>query len=221
MPKRRTSRGSARTLATTQFCLNSCSQSGKSCNSSSLCALSSSSILFGFSYSADFCNVFHRNSSLVLPLIAARFPLPNTESSDEDVEEVGEDDVEKCLRHVVFDRWSNREYIRGPRKASRAKQMRVFLHETSPSRMSNSLTFSVISSVVCTSPLAVITVVGLLDVLMVSKSAEVKSFLLILCILAPESTTSSLSSGSFVDAAGSTHSSAGQWHAAWSFSSSL
>ena len=59
------------------------------------------------------------------------------------------------------------------------------------------------SSLVCTSPLAVITVVGFLDILMVSKnSAELRSFLLTMCILAPESTTNSLSSGSFVDAAG-------------------
>ena len=58
--------------------------------------------------------------------------------------------------------------------------------------------------------MAVITVVGLLDVLMVSSSAELKTRLLTICILAPESTTNSLSSGSFVDAARCTHSSAGK-----------
>ena len=42
--------------------------------------------------------------------------------------------------------------------------------------------------------LAVMTVVGLLDVVKVSNSAEFKSFLLIMCIDAPESTTNSLSS---------------------------
>ena len=67
---------------------------------------------------------------------------------------------------------------------------------------SNCLTSSVASSLVCKSPLAVITVVGLLDVLMVSNSAELRSFLMTICILAPDSTTNSLSSGSFVDAAG-------------------
>ena len=75
---------------------------------------------------------------------------------------------------------------------------------------SNGLTFSVASSLVCTSPLAVITVVGLLDVLMVTSSAESRSVSLTICILAPESTTNSLSSGSFVDAAGRTNSSAGK-----------
>ena len=71
------------------------------------------------------------------------------------------------------------------------------------------------------SPLAVITVVGLLDVLRVSNSAELKSFSLTICILAPESTTNYLSYGSFVDAAGSTHSTAGKWNVALSFSLSL
>ena len=77
------------------------------------------------------------------------------------------------------------------------------------------------SSLIFTSLLAVITVVGLLDVLMVSNSAELRSFLLTTCILAPESTTDSLSSGSFVDAAGSTHSSAGSQNVALSLSLSL
>ena len=46
------------------------------------------------------------------------------------------------------------------------------------------------------------TVVGLLDVVKVSNSAEFKSFLLIMCIDAPESTTNSLSSCLRVDSAG-------------------
>ena len=54
------------------------------------------------------------------------------------------------------------------------------------------MTFSVASSLVCTSPLAIITDVGLLDVLMVSNSA-----------------------------ARSTHSSAGEYNVALSFSLSL
>ena len=52
------------------------------------------------------------------------------------------------------------------------------------------------------SPLAVMTVVGTLDVVKVSISAEFKSFLLIMCIDVPESTTNSLSSGSRFDGAG-------------------
>ena len=56
---------------------------------------------------------------------------------------------------------------------------------------SNSLTYTVASSFVCTSPLAVITVVGLLDVVTVSNSAEFKSIFLNMCIDALESTTNS------------------------------
>ena len=44
------------------------------------------------------------------------------------------------------------------------------------------------------------TIVGLHDFVKVSISAEFKSFLLIICIDAPESTTNSLSSGLRVDA---------------------
>ena len=73
---------------------------------------------------------------------------------------------------------------------------------------SDCLTFSVASYLVCTSPFAVITVFGLLDVLTVSNSPEL-FFLADQNTIAPESTTNSLSSSSFVDAAGSTHSSAG------------
>ena len=61
--------------------------------------------------------------------------------------------------------------------------------------ISNSLAWTVVSSYVCTSRLAVMTVVGLLNVVKVSNSAEFKSFLLIMCIDASESTTNSLSSG--------------------------
>ena len=61
---------------------------------------------------------------------------------------------------------------------------------------------SVASSCVCTSPLAVMTVVGLLHVVTVSNSAEFKSFLPIMCIDAPESTTNSLSSCLRIDGAG-------------------
>ena len=66
--------------------------------------------------------------------------------------------------------------------------------------ISNSLTYTVASSCVCTSPLAVMTIVGLHDFVKVSISASLKSFLLIMCIDAPESTTKSHSSGLRVDA---------------------
>ena len=59
---------------------------------------------------------------------------------------------------------------------------------------------TVASSCVCTSPLAVMTIVGLHDFVKVSISASLKSFLLIVCIDAPESTTNSRSSGFNVDA---------------------
>ena len=66
--------------------------------------------------------------------------------------------------------------------------------------ISNSLTYTVDSSCVCISQLAVVTVVGLRDFVKVSISAEFKSFLLIMCIDAPESTTNSRSSGLRFDA---------------------
>ena len=66
--------------------------------------------------------------------------------------------------------------------------------------ISNSLTYTIASSCVCTSPLAVMSVVGLHDFVKVSISTLLKSFLLIMCIDAPESTTNSLSSGFNVDA---------------------
>ena len=64
----------------------------------------------------------------------------------------------------------------------------------------NSLTYTIASSCVCTSPLAVMTIVGLHDFVKVSISAFLRSFLLIMCIDGPESTTNSLSSDFNVDA---------------------
>ena len=58
--------------------------------------------------------------------------------------------------------------------------------------ISNSLTYTVASSCVCTSPLAVVTIVRLRDSVKVSISAEFK---LIMCIDTPESKTISRSSG--------------------------
>ena len=78
---------------------------------------------------------------------------------------------------------------------------------------------NVASSCVCTSPLAVMTIVGLHDFVKVSTiSAEFKSFLLIMCIDAPESTTHSLSSSLRFDGAGRHQFSEGEKNAASCFS---
>ena len=61
------------------------------------------------------------------------------------------------------------------------------------------------------------TVVGLSETHTVSNSAELRSFLLTICMLAPESTTNSLSSGFFVDAACKIYSSGGEQNVAFSF----
>ena len=62
------------------------------------------------------------------------------------------------------------------------------------------------------------TVVGLLDVVTVSNSVEFQSFLLIMCIDAPESTTNSLSSGLRADGASRHQFSEGENNAVSSFS---
>ena len=70
------------------------------------------------------------------------------------------------------------------------KELPVYLRETLLSRINPyALTYTVASSFVSTSPLVVITVVGLLETLTHSHSAELKSFLLTICMLAPESST--------------------------------
>ena len=67
-------------------------------------------------------------------------------------------------------------------------------------KISNSLTYKIASSCVCTSPLAVMTIVGLHDLVKISISASLKSFLLIMCIDAPESSTNFRSSSLRFDA---------------------
>ena len=64
---------------------------------------------------------------------------------------------------------------------------------------------TVASSFVSTTPLAVTTVVGLVEILTVYNSAASRSILLTICMLAPESTTNSLYSTFIVDAARKTH----------------
>ena len=60
----------------------------------------------------------------------------------------------------------------------------------------------VLPQFVCTSPLAVTTVVVFLDLRRVSSSSELKTFLLSMCIEASESTTNARSSGDCEVAAG-------------------
>ena len=51
-----------------------------------------------FSLSDDPCDGFHRDSSLIISLLCvAGFSVPITLSCDEDVEEVGEDEVEEVV----------------------------------------------------------------------------------------------------------------------------
>ena len=98
-----------------------------------------------------------------------------------------------------FDHGSIRKNIRFIAKLSE-RQYCVLEDFQSQEYISNSLTYTVASSCVCTSPLAVMTIVGLHDFVREYISALLRSFLLIMCIDAPESTTNSRSSGLRVDA---------------------
>ena len=86
----------------------------------------------------------------------------------------------RCYPHP-YSHWSIHRNARFHRKACRAIILLACF------RRSNSLTYTVASSNVCTSPLAFMTVVGLNDFVKVSISAEFNSSLLITCIDAPES----------------------------------
>ena len=83
------------------------------------------------------------------------------------------------LWDVVLDRWSSGSYTSDLRRVFPSERTAgVSSRSITVTNKSNSWTHTVASSLVCTSPLAVITVVGLLDVLMVSNSAEFGSRLL-------------------------------------------
>ena len=84
------------TFSSTSPCLNSCSQSGTPCKSS-LCNSSSSSFLFGFLISADSCDGSLRADSLVLSLLLVAGIYLSVVYCDEDVGEVGEDEVEDLV----------------------------------------------------------------------------------------------------------------------------
>ena len=94
-------RGSEGLRSSTNFSLNSWSQSENSCNRS-LCTSSRPSSFFLFSVSVGLCIGFPCSSSLVLPLLSgAGFSVylstSNTESCDEDVEEIGVGVVEELV----------------------------------------------------------------------------------------------------------------------------
>ena len=75
---------------------------------------------------------------------------------------------------------------------------------------SKSLTYTAASWFVCTSPLAVMTVVGFLDTRTVYSYAEFRSLLLSMCIDALELTINSLSCGSIQDGEGRHQTSEGE-----------
>ena len=86
-----------RNIFINQILFESCSHSGTSRNIP-LRNSSSSSMLFAFSVSADPCNGFQRDSSLIISLLsAAGFSVLIRLSCDEDVEVLGEDDVEELV----------------------------------------------------------------------------------------------------------------------------
>ena len=86
------------------------------------------------------------------------------------------------------------ENIRFYRTAFLATILLACFRGLSVRNISNSWTYTVACSCVCTSPLALMTIVRLHDFVKVSISTSLKSFLLIICIDAPESTTNSRSS---------------------------
>ena len=115
-----------------------------------------------FSVSADLCSGFPRNSSLVLPLLSVAGFSVIAVSCDEDVEEAGVDDAEELVdkpgttkgalfdlwqsvllpsfgEMCVFDRWSSGKYTHDPRRASREKELWVFLQEAPLSRVNQIL----------------------------------------------------------------------------------
>ena len=101
---------------------------------------------------------------------------------------------------MVFDHWSIRRSTRFTAKLTERQYCWRVLEDFHCQEYIQFSTYTIASSCVCTSPLAVMTVVGLHGFVKVSISALRRSFLLIMCIDAPESTTNSLSSGFNVDA---------------------
>ena len=110
----------------------------------------------------------------------------------------------------MSDHWSNGNYTQVLRRVFPSERTAgVSSRSIAVTNKTNSLTYTVASSFVSTSPSTVTTVVGFFDILTVSNAALLRSFLLTMCMLAPESATNSLFSGLLVDAAASIHSQEG------------
>ena len=99
-----------------------------------------------------------------------------------------------------FDHWSTCRNIRGLRRVVAGVPSRI----CTVTNQSRSLTYTVASSFVCTSPLAVMTVCWDSGDSNSLSSAKFRSFLLSMCVGTPESTTNVLSSG-FVKVGAGTH----------------
>ena len=133
------SQGSVEVLSSTKFSLNSCSQAGNS-RDTSLCTSSRSPFLFLFSVTVCLCGGFPRSSSLVLPLLSGTgfsvyLLASNTESCDEEEDEVGVSVVEELVDKpgtadgTVFNRGSSGRYTHDPRRASGEQELREFRQE--------------------------------------------------------------------------------------------
>ena len=109
---------------------------------------------------------------------------------------------------VVFDRWSKRKCTRDLRRVFRVRELLENLREALLSRINPILWHTLL-------PLLLLALRRWLyqpssDFRDVSNSAEFRSFLLTMYMLAPESTTNSLSSGFIVGGAGKLHSLVGE-----------
>ena len=103
-----------------------------------------------------------------------------------------------CWCDVVSGHWSNDNCTQILRRVFQVKELPEYSQEAILVDVSKYLDILT---------LEFSTVVGFLDIFMVSNLAELRSFWLTRCILAPGSTTNSLSSSSFIDVTGNTHSS--------------
>ena len=119
---------------------------------------------------------------------------------------------------VVFDRWSIRKNIRFHRKAFRARRLLAYSRGLSWSRIYPFFDANCGLSMRLHFSIGGYDYRGLHDFVKVSISAELKSFLLIMCIDALESTANSRSSGLRVDGAGRHQFSEGEKNAVFIFS---
>ena len=119
---------------------------------------------------------------------------------------------------MAFDRWPTHKCNRALRRACLVTKRQECFRATAPSRRAQGRErIPCASSFVCTSHLAVRSVVGFLHFGKVSSSAELWSSLPSMCIEAQESTANSRSAGFFEDGAGFTQTSEGEKNVALSF----